>query len=194
MHISSEHFDLFPTRFWAFDLNALADSFAAWRAAVEDMRGAQPQPLGRSNRHGWNSHKAVFDDPRFAPLRACCSASFNHAFGQIDAAEGLRYRFEAWANINDPGSYNDFHVHGGALLSGVFYLTVPEGAGDIVFRDPRPGVVLSRFVGSGPNAHGLARVAPREGLLLVFPSWLEHGVETHEGQAPRVSLAMNAVG
>jgi len=36
-----------------------------------------------------------------------------------------------------------------------------------------------------------ANVHDRGGFML-FPSWLEHGVEEHQSDVPRISIAMNA--
>ena len=78
-------------------------------------------------------------------------------------------------------------------MSGTFYLTVPEGSGELVFRDPRLGVVLSPFHGdNAPNSANDVKLIPKVGMLAIFPNWLEHRVEPHQGEIPRVSIAMNA--
>lgn len=79
------------------------------------------------------------------------------------------------------------------LLAGCFYLTVPEGAGALNFQDPRPGVVLSTFTGPGVNSNQYVQVKSRPGLLLLFPNWLEHAVETNEASTQRHAIAMNAL-
>lgn len=95
--------------------------------------------------------------------------------------------------MNDKGGFNTLHSHPGALMSGTFYLTVPEGSGELVFRDPRLGVVLSPFHGdNAPNSANDVKLIPKVGMLAIFPNWLEHRVEPHQGEIPRVSIAMNA--
>lgn len=193
MQISARHIDLFPTRLWTFDLTGLVDYFPIWQSSIENMRQQCPTPAGRSNRSGWNSNRQVFADPLFEPLLKAAQQAFIYALKQTDPEKNLRFGLEAWANINDPGGYNIFHVHQNVLLSGCFYLNVPNGAGNITFRDPRPGVVLSPFEGAGVNANQTYRIAPSPGLLVLFPNWLEHAVETHEGLTPRISIPMNAL-
>jgi uncharacterized protein (TIGR02466 family) len=193
MQVTTSHLDLFPTRLWTFDLSGLQAHFSAWQTELDAMRQNSPTAAGRSNRHGWNSDKTVFAQPSFAPLRKACEGSFAHAFREMGAPGSLRYRLEAWANIHDPGAYNTVHLHQNVLLSGSFYLAVPEGAGALVFRDPRPGAVLSPFRGKGANACQTINIRPKAGALVVFPNWLEHAVETHEGTTPRICIAMNAL-
>ena len=33
---------------------------------------------------------------------------------------------------------------------------------------------------------------PSDGLLVLFPCWMEHYVEPHEGDEPRITIAFNA--
>lgn len=192
MQVNVTHQDLFPTRIWRFDLSAFSEHFPAWRAAVDAMRASQPAPSGRSNRGGWNSDKTVFERPEFALLAASVRQSFGYALRQVTGLE-VPIACEAWVNMHERGNYNTTHVHQGALLSGTFYLTVPEGSGNLVLRDPRPGVVLSPFRGAGVNSAQHQQIQPHAGLLVLFPNWLEHEVTLHESDAPRVAIAMNAL-
>jgi len=192
MHVSVTHQDLFPTRIWKFDMSALSDHFAAWRQGVEAMRASQPSPAGRSNRGGWNSDKTVFARPEFTLLADSVRQSIGYALRQV-TGQDVPVVCEGWVNMHERGSYNAAHVHQGALLSGTFYLTVPEGSGNLVLRDPRPGVTLSPFRGPGVNSAQHVQVQPYAGLLVLFPNWLEHEVPQHESDEPRVAIAMNAL-
>ena len=191
--LSVEPVNLFPTRIWQSRLKNLAPHFPAWIAAVEAMRAAQPVAAGRSNRQGWNSaEKTLFDQPAFAELHAAIRACCDFALRQMGVAQP-DYRLESWVNIHDRGGFNFLHIHEGCLLSGVFYLQVPAGSGCLMLRDPRPGVVSSPLKGNGPNAHSDIQLRPETGLMVLFPSWLEHFVEPHESDIPRISISFNAL-
>lgn len=192
MEITVQQKNLFATRVWEFDCSVASPHYAMWRQCVEAMRQTQPSAAGRSNRQGWNSEKTLFRQAEFAPLRQLAAKAMQVALQQMGVAKPV-FALEAWANVNDPGGYNLSHVHAGTLLSACFYLTVPEGAGAIVLHDPRPGAMHSVFQGKGVNNCQAVAVKPREGLLLVFPAWLEHHVNVHQGSEPRVSIAMNAL-
>jgi uncharacterized protein (TIGR02466 family) len=107
------------------------------------LRREKPTAAGGSNRKGWNSDKIIAANSLFAPLVEAVSQAFIYALLQTDPNANYSIKLELWANIHHPGGYNSFHLHQNVLLSGCYYLAVPEGAGGIIFRDPHPGVVLS---------------------------------------------------
>ncbi|WP_374485343.1 TIGR02466 family protein [Zoogloea sp.] len=184
--------DLFVTRIWQFELGGLAENFAAWERAIRSWRAEAPLPAGRSNRSGWNSAPTLFDQPIFAPLRDIALQCFRHAITEMKPTKAISFGLQAWVNMHDTGGHNMLHAHPNALLSGCFYLTVPDGSGGIVFRDPRPGVVLTSFPGSGCNCSNDVGCQPKPGQLYVFPHWLEHRVETNASQESRIAIAINA--
>ncbi len=89
--------------------------------------------------------------------------------------EPLRCGF--WFNAQGPGKSTSEHTHEelDELLSGVYYLTVPENSGDIVLQD---GQLITR-------------VTPKPGMFLFFPPSLSHRVETNRSLELRLSLAFN---
>ena len=164
-----------------------------WVTALEAMRQANPTPAGRTIRGGWNSGgHALLDDPGFSPLRDVTIALCRHVIMEMGVAEP-RFSLQSWANIHDRGGFNFQHMHEGCLLSGCFYLQVPQGSGNLVFRDPRPGVVNSFAKGSSPNGFKDIQLKPEAGLMVLFPHWLEHHVEVHDSDQSRVAIAFNAV-
>lgn len=99
-----------------------------------------------------------------------------------------------WANINGPGHYNKrhHHCHSNTFLSGVYYVKTPPRSGNIRFYDPRGSVLLGMADGEyfeyiSENVY----VEVEENMLLFFPSWLEHDVETNMSQYDRISVAFN---
>src|SRR5205085_6371096 len=90
------------------------------------------------------------------------------------------WRTDAWANVSGSGDFNMPHVHGATFWSAVYYVAVGEGqGGELVLHDPRmpalqmhaPGV---RFRGLGEE--GEVAIAPKAGLMVLFPGWLAHSV------------------
>jgi hypothetical protein len=88
-----------------------------------------------------------------------------------------------WATVHKKGIMHHLHDHPFALISGVYYVNVPKGAGDIVLYDPRP-----------QHSHLDSVLTPMPGEFLLFPSWLKHQVQGTVGSDPRISFAFNIDG
>ena len=185
-------FDLFATRIWQAHPPVAAAQIDAWVALVIAMREASPRPAGRTNRRGWNSENMrVLEEPGFAALKEIVHAACSLALGEMNVQQP--FHLQSWVNMHDRGGFNFPHVHEGSLLSGSFYLKVPQGSGKFVFRDPRPGVVHGYVKGAVPNGYSDIHLAPDTGLLVLFPCWMEHYVEPHNSDEPRVTIAFNAI-
>jgi uncharacterized protein (TIGR02466 family) len=188
-----QSFDLFPTRIWQVRLSTLIPHLEGWVNAVLALRAAHPQPAGRTNRQGWNSEdQAVLEQPAFATLRNAVHAGCANALDQMGVRD-IPFHLQSWINMHDRGGFNFLHVHEGSLLSGCFYLKVPAGSGRLVFRDPRPGVVHGYVKGTVPNGYRDIQLTPDAGLLVLFPCWMEHFVEPHNNDEPRISISFNAL-
>jgi uncharacterized protein (TIGR02466 family) len=92
-----------------------------------------------------------------------------------------------WANINQPYSRNSIHSHKSAQFSACYYLQA-EGTGAIVFTNPanimadcNPGSPFTRDY----------RMEPKDGDLLLWPSWMPHEVETNFSDKERINLAFD---
>jgi uncharacterized protein (TIGR02466 family) len=187
-----QSFDLFPTRIWQARLDALRPRFAEWTSWVLALRAASPAPAGRTNRSGWNSKEMdVLERPVWAPLRQAVETACAAALGEMGRS-GQAFQLQSWVNLHDRGGFNFLHLHEGSLLSGSFYLNAPAGSGVLAFRDPRPGVIHGVIKGSVPNGHADIQLKPSTGLLVLFPCWMEHYVEPHESDEPRICIAFNA--
>jgi uncharacterized protein (TIGR02466 family) len=163
-----------------------------WVREVLALRAASPNPAGRTNRQGWNSEEmTVLERPAFAELRAAIGGSCASALAEMGQGE-RKFELQSWVNMHDRGGFNFLHVHEGSLLSGGFYLRVPPGSGQFVIRDPRPGVIHGYVKGGVPNGHADVHLTPSAGLLVLFPCWMEHYVEPHESDEPRIMIAFNA--
>ena len=92
------------------------------------------------------------------------------------------------------GAIHAPHIHPHAAVSGTYYVTVPPGSGAIRFEDPRLGLMMAappRRKQARPANRSFVAVQPRPGLLLLWESWLRHGVEAHAAREPRISVSFN---
>ncbi len=109
------------------------------------------------------------------------------------------WKLNCWANVNRRGHGNEFHAHPGAFWSGTYYVAdggVGDG-GEFEVQDPR-GVApimyapLLTFAGPGGASLGASElITPAAGMMVLFPSWLQHAVRPYKGDAVRISIAFN---
>ena len=99
-----------------------------------------------------------------------------------------------WINVMNKGAVHAPHIHPHSVISGTFYVSVPSGSGVIRFEDPRLGMMMAAPPRK-PNARTENRlffdVQPRNGMLLLWESWLRHGVEVSSARQPRISISFN---
>ena len=162
----------------------------------EDFFYFQKQEFGTAqhysdpNPEGWLASPAAQD---LIELAAACTAGY---LEQIVARSGSRIEpqvdpddLHVWASVHCAGSNHGRHIHYGAAVSAVFYVTSPPGAGRICFFDPR---------GEVPPFERSICYAPRAGDLLLFPPWLSHsvgstGCNEAEPDGARISISFNLV-
>ena len=72
-------------------------------------------------------------------------------------------------------------------------MKTPEGADWISFRDTRAErrVILPRLLKETPLTARTMHLPIKTGVLIMFPSWLQHTVEANPPDKIRVSLAFN---
>lgn len=128
------------------------------------------------------------------------SKALTDAIGEVAADLKIRPECktvitDCWANVNSPGSFNKQHIHANSMLSGVYYPSVPENSGAIVFTDPRLQAHILTLPVTQKSTFSSKRIrrVPQEGEFIMFPSWLEHSVDMNESGEERVSVAFNVV-
>ena len=98
-----------------------------------------------------------------------------------------------WAIINTGGAANLRHQHGNSTISGAYYVRAPKKSGDIVFYDPRPAPVYTYPKALNPNLLNaqVNGISPKEGALVLFPSYLDHSVNENLSNEERIVISFN---
>lgn len=111
----------------------------------------------------------------------------------VDARPAAAH-LRAWGLIQRGGEYEDWHLHRGGWISGVYYVRVPkgvsaggEGRGCIEYGPP---TALERAL---PGYLPVWRHAPREGSLLLAPSHYAHRTIPSGLDEYRISFAFDVV-
>jgi uncharacterized protein (TIGR02466 family) len=170
-------------------------------ARAESDPGTQHSNLG-----GWQS---TWDMQDWAgpPLKKVLQAARSLADSMTVSRDGkpakVRWKINCWANVNRSGEANEFHTHPGAFWSGSYYVDDggigdnPSLGGAFEVQDPRgvaPAMYAPMLTFAGPGGASLGAsytLHPRTGMIILFPSWLQHAVRPYRGEKMRISIAFN---
>jgi hypothetical protein len=134
-------------------------------------------------------------DPAAAQLRAMAIDALNGYLGNL--AERLYDEparltggidISAWAHILRGGQPLEVAADPGVMYAGIYCVAVPghivrseDPAGDIVLLRPLPG-------GAGPALKSRHQIRAEDGLLVLFPGYMRHGVPSFSGGAERIAV------
>lgn len=109
------------------------------------------------------------------------------------------YIIESWYHITQNGGYHDTHSHPNCSWCGIYYLE--SGDSDLTtrngvnrFYDPR--INADHYLDAGTaylNHQGVWDFEPKEGQIILFPSYLKHAALPYFGKQDRIVIAFNAV-
>ena len=166
--------------------------------AAEDKAG---QRWSREHGYdGYTSYASLNDLPRRATLFDDLEqkiARHVSAFArelQFDLGRGKLKLDSLWINVMNKGAIHAPHIHPHSVISGTYYVTAPEASGVLRFEDPRLGLMMAappKKQNARPENQSFVSVTPKAGMLLLWESWLRHGVEPNAAKSPRISISFN---
>ena len=136
----------------------------------------------------------ITKDKTFVPLVNEISkhvSEYSKAFGSMAVYKPLN----GWVNIAEKHSYQEYHVHNNCIFSCAYYLTSPAGCGNIVFESPsEPDMMMPKnIVGPTKFNRPTCSYEPKQGMLLIFRSYLRHMVQNGTNEEDRISISMNFI-
>jgi uncharacterized protein (TIGR02466 family) len=162
---------------------------------VLDIKKLQDLSEGRtiSNRGGWQSESYLESSNTFMfPLLDIIKTRIQELYTKYGVLRATRIG-SYWFNINKKGDYNISHRHPKSILSAVFYFKTPENCGNIVFERSDLLTELNDFDEHTEYSYVDWFIPPQKNLLIVFPSFVKHGVEMNRSDEDRISLAINFI-
>jgi uncharacterized protein (TIGR02466 family) len=165
---------------------------------------AQDDEAGRgwSKEHryaGYTSYGSLNDlpkrDPTVADLAKLLTRHATSFAGECAFDLSRKPRLDSlWVNLLKSGGHHSGHVHPNSVISGTFYVEAPKGSGTIRFEDPRSPLMMAappRQKDAPEELQPFVSVEPRNGLLLMWESWLRHEVLAGRGKGERLSISFN---
>ena len=121
-----------------------------------------------------------------------------YLFDVIGVTDNLDWNITtSWVNLSRPGDHMGVHWHANSIISGCIYLHDVINDGSIYFQKDKTHTNLWRdtfyfeFAKTTEYNTEVAAFNPRQGDILMFPSFLSHGVLLNEANTNRYSLAFN---
>jgi uncharacterized protein (TIGR02466 family) len=143
-------------------------------------------------------------DPAVQGLKAFCESALRNAMQFVDAQifqgahkmQSARINLhESWVHVTRDGGFHSTHYHANCSWCGIYYVDAGDSGGD-----PPNGVshflppFISNYEDLGTKVCGLDTVVvvPREGNLVLFPSFVRHSAAVYRGSRDRIVIAFNA--
>ena len=99
---------------------------------------------------------------------------------------------ESWYHITKTNGMHEPHIHPRCSWCGIYYIkSGNDDSGHTVFENP----VRSTYVDRGNlylNNISTVRIKPKDGMLVLFPSYLSHYQAMYKGTEDRIVIAFNS--
>jgi uncharacterized protein (TIGR02466 family) len=150
--------------------------------------------------NGWRtSNSSLLDKPEYESLKLVVDRYIEHyAYNLIKMDTNLKLRMvSSWCVKHKKGDWAHRHLHSNSVFSGVLYLKTDLDAGEIEFIKAigtlnlfSPAIV-PKVVSYNVYNSSSWTVTPKNGMLLIFPSCLEHEVSVSKSNEDRFVVAFN---
>jgi uncharacterized protein (TIGR02466 family) len=186
----------FPTPIFYEDVAVPDAAHESAMAAIASVVDAE-KVAGPIRVTAYDAPNSLHLDARMAPLLECLVVPLRRFLFDglhFDPATTQFHIGRCWPVLQTAGGEGGLHTHGGAIVSGVFYLETPPGSGGIEFRKPLQNV-LDHIAKKDvvPLTFQSTIYAAIRHRVLLFPSDLRHrGLANEPGTSGvRVAIAFD---
>ena len=190
--------DLWPTKVLRRQLNDFEEPNRQLLKLIREM-----EKTNRNLTTDYRDNNLLnLDHPGTNWLRMEVNQSVIEYLESISIGYSVDWQIHAWANINRMGDYHDLHNHPHCYLSGTYYVKMPEKSeggkrrdlrpNRITFYDPRQSVNMGS-IRNDPYVEPEFTLLPVPGLILLWPSFLNHFVHPNLSNEVRISVSFNII-
>lgn len=171
----------------------------ACRGVAEEDRAGRAWSREHGYR-GYTSYASLNDLPLRASVFDALKRKLDKHVARFAEAQefdlgGRRLKLDSfWINILKPGGTHSGHIHPHSVVSGTFYVTVPEGASALKLEDPRLAMMMAappRRADAAPERRSFVYLQPAAGDVILWESWLRHEVPPNAAKEERISVSFN---
>ncbi len=190
---NAEVIGIFPTPIY-IQQNAIEDN------DVKNLRNIDllPEHDFTANYGYQSANNSILNLPENSKLREKIKYYINDFANNALGFVGEYEITQSWVSIKKPFQMHYPHIHPNSIISGVLYFDNSDGAESIVFyknidaTDYVMRPALNHTIDT-VFKHTETSLAVENRMLVLFPSYLKHGVMTNQSEVNRYSLAFNAV-
>ena len=185
----------FSTPIWASKIDNYRKTNQEMLEYIIDLQDKNPKGVLRSNFKGWHSKDFNMKDEQPINFIQSIKNNINKALNDMGwdlTKQSVKIK-SVWAIINEKDAWNQKHHHSNSDLSAAYYVSAHDNCGDIVFYDPRPAPVHNHPISKSPNKLNATvnSIKPEPGMLVLFPSYLEHSVNPNLSDEKRIVISFN---
>ena len=185
----------FPTPVWTLQLDNYQSINEQMYKFIKIIQSKDREGISKSNIKGWHSKDFNMQENEPKNFIKFILPAIEQVITDMNwekQKQSININ-NMWAIINTGGSANLRHQHGNSTISGAYYVRAPKNSGDIVFYDPRPAPVYTYPKALNPNLLNaqVNGINPKEGALVLFPSYLDHSVNENLSNEERIVISFN---
>tara|TARA_B100001063_G_C16613120_1_gene476769 strand:+ start:33 stop:620 length:588 start_codon:yes stop_codon:yes gene_type:complete len=185
----------FSTPIWASKIDNYETTNQEMLKYIFQLQKNDPVGILKSNFKGWHSKNFNLKDEQPKIFIEAIKKNINTALNDMGwdlSTQSVKIK-NVWAIINERDAWNQKHHHSNSDLSAAYYVSAHDNCGDIVFYDPRPAPVHNHPISKLPNELNATRreIRPEPGMLVLFPSYLEHSVRPNLSDEKRIVISFN---
>tara|TARA_B100001059_G_C17811261_1_gene572411 strand:+ start:390 stop:977 length:588 start_codon:yes stop_codon:yes gene_type:complete len=185
----------FSTPIWASKIDNYETTNQEMLKYIFQLQKNDPVGILKSNFKGWHSKNFDLKDEQPKIFIEAIKKNINTALNDMGwdlSTQSVKIK-NVWAIINERDAWNQKHHHSNSDLSAAYYVSAHDNCGDIVFYDPRPAPVHNHPISKLPNELNATRreIRPEPGMLVLFPSYLEHSVRPNLSDEKRIVISFN---
>ncbi len=185
----------FSTPIWASKIDNYEKINEEMLSYITKLQKDDPIGLVKSNFKGWHSKDFDMKEDHPKNFIEAIKKNINVALTDMNwdlSIQSVKIK-SAWAIVNEKDAWNQKHHHSNSDLSAAYYISAYDNCGDIVFYDPRPAPVHNHPISKSPNNLNATvnSIKPEAGMLVLFPSYLEHSVNPNLSNNKRIVISFN---
>ena len=185
----------FSTPVWASQIDDYENINSELKNFIYSQKENDPKGTLKSNINGWHSKMFDLQNISLSGFLNSLKPKIEEAIKDMgwDVINQIVKITSMWSIINKKDSFNERHHHGNSALSAAYYVNADQQSGDIVFYDPRQSFLFSHPEAAKLNNLNaqIKSISPKSGMLVLFPSYLDHSVHPSKSMEDRIVISFN---